>query len=736
MTFEVTPSLFVYALYIKPDASHEMSDLPIREYEEKLVKAVNNSDCTVITGETGCGKTTQFPQFLHKAGYTKHGVVGVSQPRRVAAISVARYVAKELDISLGGKVGYQVRFDDCTSRDTVIKYVTDGCLLRELLEDRNLCKYSVLILDEAHERSLATDILFGLVKELLRKNRKLKVVIMSATLNTEKFSSFFNNCPVFRIPGRLYPVQVNYLFTDDRFDDSRLCYMQHVVTQVMDIHFEQAEGDILVFLTGQWEIENVCDRLFKAAEVIDYEHDIVCKAVQGLMILPLYGAMATDQQQKVFAPVEGGVRRVIVATNIAATSITINGVVYVVDCGYIKQTTYNPRTGLDCLEVVPISQSEAKQRSGRAGRTQPGQCIRLYSKKFYDSMLDSAVPEIQRASLTNVMLSLKCMGIKNVLHFDYLDPPSEKMILEALKQLYHYQAVDIDGRVTVLGHQLVQYPLQPSLARAVIRSRQLGCSETLLPIIAMLSVENTLIKPAGNKKLVEEADQAHKNLKEIGGGNNDFATLLTTYKLCHDSNIPQEWCKRNFVHWRSMKTAKSILEQVKAILDGQQIPFDSSSDASLGKLVRQSLCYGLYTHVARKGSSGHSFRTMDGHSTTVYLHPSSALFGKDNRLDWVLFNELLDTGKTYMHCICPIKYSWVQDLLPLMHEVDVYRLTECKQETIRSTSSISDIGEDGPVAKRPRKASVEVMVTVQEKEDKLAAARERYLSRKKANVKK
>lgn len=715
----------------------DLTNLPIHEYEEELMKAVNDSDCTVITGETGCGKTTQFPQFLHRAGFTKHGVVGISQPRRVAAISVAKYVAKELDTPLGGKVGYQVRFDDCTSRDTVIKYATDGCLLRELLEDRNLRKYSVLVLDEAHERSLATDILFGLVKELLRSKQKLKVVIMSATLNTDKFSSFFNNCPVFEIPGRVYPVQINYLFTDERFDDTRLAYLQHVVTQVMDIHFEQAEGDILVFLTGQWEIENVCDRLFKAAEVIDYEHDIVCKAVQGLMILPLYGAMATDQQQKVFTSVETGIRRVIVATNIAATSITINGIVYVVDCGYIKQTTYNARTGLDCLEVVPISQSEAKQRAGRAGRTQPGQCIRLYSKKFYDRMLENAVPEIQRASLTNVMLSLKCMGIKNVLHFDYVDPPSEKMILEALKQLYHYQAIDVDGRVTALGRQLVQYPLQPSLARALVRSRQLGCSETLLPIIAMLSVENTLIKPT-SKKLVEEADQAHKRLKDIGGGNSDFATLLTTYKLCHDSEKPQQWCKNNFVHWRSMKMAKSILEQVKAILDGQQVSVDSlvaSSDASLGELVRQSLCYGLYIHVARKASSGHSFRTMDGHATTVYLHPSSVLFGKDNHLDWVLFHELLDTGKTYMHCICPIKYSWVQDLLSLMHEVDVYRLTECEQ-AVRSTSSISDIGEDVPVAKRPRKTSVEVMATVQEKEDKFTAARQRYLSRKKATVKK
>jgi len=716
-----------------------MATLPIEEYEAELMKAVKDSNCVIVTGETGCGKTTQFSQFLHRAGYTKHGIVGITQPRRVAAISVAKYVAKELDVKLGGKVGYQVRFDDCTSRDTVIKYVTDGCLLRELLEDNWLSRYSVLVLDEAHERSLATDILFGLVKQLLRKEQRLKVVIMSATLNTDKFSAFFNYCPVFQIPGRVYPVEINYLFSDERFDDTHLNYMQHVVRQVMDIHFEQPEGDVLVFLTGQWEIENICDRLFKAAEVVDYEHDVVCKEVQGLMILPLYGAMPSEQQQKVFAPVEDGVRRVIVATNIAATSITINGVVYVVDCGYIKQTTYNARTGLDCLEVVPISRSEALQRSGRAGRTQPGQCIRLYSKKFFKSLSEDTVPELQRASLTSVMLSLKCMGIKNVLHFDYLDPPAEKMILEALKQLYYHQAIDVDGRVTSLGRQLVEYPLQPSLARALIRSRQLGCSETLLPIVAMLSVENVFIKP-GNKKQMEPAEEAHKRLRALGGGNNDFATLLTVYKLCHDSGNPHEWCRNNFVHWRSVKMAQSILEQLKTILENQDILYDleAAGDASLGELVRQSLCYGLYSHVARKASSGHSFRTMDGHSTTVFLHPSSTLFGRDSQLDWILYNELLDTGKTYMHCICPIKYSWVKELLPLIHEVDVYRLTDCEQQRqFRSvSSSISDIGEDGPVTKKPRKASIEATVTAEEKADKLSAARQRYLNRKKVGTKK
>jgi ATP-dependent RNA helicase DHX40 len=715
--------------------------LPIANFREALIDSVVKNDCVIVTGETGCGKTTQLPRYLYEAGLSGDGVIGVTQPRRVAALSVATRVAEETESRLGSLVGYQVRFDDCTSRETKIKYLTDGCLLREFLDDPSLSKYSVVILDEAHERSLSTDILFGLIRRLhlaqksSNERRKIKIVIMSATLDSGKFSAFFDNCPVFEIPGRVYPVEVCYCLRNDEFDQKKLTYMSHVSRIVMEIHLEEKAGDILVFLTGQKEIESMCDRLFKAAENIDYSYDVQCKSVKGLMVLPLYGSMPTEQQKRVFVSGPHGVRRVIVSTNIAATSLTVDGIVYVVDSGFVKQSSYNSRTGLDSLVVVPIAKSEAKQRAGRAGRTAPGKCYRLYSEAFHSSMLQATVPEIQRTSLTSVMLDLKCMGINNVIDFHYLDPPEERMILEALKQLYYYQCIDKEGRVTSLGRQVVQYPLQPSLARVAIRSKQLACSEAVLPIIAMLSVEEMFIQPPG-KKQGEVASEIHKEIISAAGGTSDFATLLAVYQMCMSAVKPHKWCQENFVHWRSLKLAQNIVTQLEGIVNRQDILVDAVSVDSCGSLserVRCSLCYGLFNNVARSAPGRWHFRTMDGHCTTAYIHPGSALFGKQDHLDWVLYHELVDTAKPYMRTVCPVKYAWIKDLLPLLHRVDAYELSGCARQSPPSPEE--------PTAKRAKnnpetdgKISLEEgqtkMGRKEEVEVKKAAARERYMQRK------
>ena len=709
--------------------------LPIYNYQGELVEAVKTSPCVIITGETGCGKTTQFPQYLHQEGYSKEGVIGVSQPRRVAATSVAHRVSYEMGTRLGVQVGYQVRFDDCTSPSTRIKYMTDGCLLREFLEDQELSRYSVVVLDEAHERSLATDILFGLVRKLLerpfsemkRRTSPLKVVIMSATLDVEKFSKFFDSCPVFTIPGRTFPVSVHYCCMDDSFDHQKLTYMSQVTRVVMDIHLDHPEGDILVFLTGQAEIESICKRLFQVAETIDYEHDVQCRKIRGLLILPLYGAMPTDQQQRVFQTVEKGIRRVIVATNIAATSLTIDGVVYVIDCGYVKQLAYNPRTGLDSLDIVPIAKSEATQRTGRAGRTAPGKCFRLYSKKFYENLDEATVPEIQRTSLTSVILSLKCMGIGNVLKFQYLDPPEERMILEALRQLYYFQAIDLQGHVTPLGRQLVEFPLQPSLARVLLRSKQLGCEEAVLPIVAMLSVESVFIKPS-TKHDTERALEVHKEISQAGGGTSDFATLLAIYKLATESGNVRRWCRDNFIHWRAIKTAQNIHQQLESILFKQSIETETDPlimETAISQRVRLSLCYGLFGNVARIAMGRRSFRTMDGHSTTAYIHPSSTVFGCENSLDWVIYFELVETAKTYMRTLCPVRYSWVKDLLPQLHEVDVYRLSDCER-----AKPCAQEEEESEVEPSPKRSRVEREESGESLAERAASARERYLARK------
>ena len=716
------------------------SRLPIYRYRDELVEAVRSSQCVVVTGETGCGKTTQLPQYLHRAGLTKDGdAIAVTQPRRVAAISVARRVSEEAGVQLGREVGYQVRFDDCSSHETAIRYMTDGCLLRELLDDRELSRYSVVVLDEAHERSLATDVLFGLVKKLLgqplseTKKRKaaLKVVIMSATLNEEQFSSFFDSCPIFEIPGRTFPVSLHYCCSDENFDPEKLTYVGQMARVVMEVHLDHPEGDILAFLTGQGEIENMCNRLFKMAEEIDYDHDISCPDICGVKILPLYGAMSSEQQQAVFSGREHGIRRVIVATNIATTSLTVDGVVYVVDCGYVKELAYNPQTGLDTLSVVPVAKSEATQRAGRAGRTRPGKCFRLYSEKFYESLAEATVPEIKRTSLTSVVLSLKCMGILNVVEFQYLDPPDEKMVLEALRQLYYFRAIDADGRVTGLGRQLVQFPLLPSLARVVLRSRELACQEVVLPIVAMLSVESVFVRP-GSTQEAENALQVHNKLAQMAGGSSDFSTLFTVYQLASTSGNVRRWCREHYIHWRAINTAQSIHQQLQSLLDRQtreereeeeEEEEDKVLSSPLSQRIRRALCHGLFGCVARLAPAQRSFRTMDGHGTMCYIHPGSALFGQEEKLDWVVFHELVDTAKTYMRTVCPVRYAWVKDLLPQLHDIDVYRLSNCARPKVVAVET----GTEEELQPAAKKLCTSPRATLKER---ASSARERFLARK------
>ncbi|XP_017717054.1 PREDICTED: probable ATP-dependent RNA helicase DHX40, partial [Rhinopithecus bieti] len=394
---------------------------PIQKQRKKIIQAVRDNSFLIVTGNTGSGKTTQLPKYLYEAGFSQHGMIGVTQPRKVAAISVAQRVAEEMKCTLGSKVGYQVRFDDCSSKETAIKYMTDGCLLKHILGDPNLTKFSVIILDEAHERTLTTDILFGLLKKLFQEkspNRKehLKVVVMSATMELAKLSAFFGNCPIFDIPGRLYPVREKFCNLIGPRDRENTAYIQAIVKVTMDIHLNEMAGDILVFLTGQFEIEKSCELLFQMAESVDYDYDVQDTTLDGLLILPCYGSMTTDQQRRIFLPPPPGIRKCVISTNISATSLTIDGIRYVVDGGFVKQLNHNPRLGLDILEVVPISKSEALQRSGRAGRTSSGKCFRIYSKDFWNQcMPDHVIPEIKRTSLTSVVLTLKCLAIHDVI---------------------------------------------------------------------------------------------------------------------------------------------------------------------------------------------------------------------------------------------------------------------------------------------------------------------------------
>ncbi|XP_032473017.1 probable ATP-dependent RNA helicase DHX40 isoform X4 [Phocoena sinus] len=623
-------------------------------------------------------------------GFSQHGMIGVTQPRKVAAISVAQRVAEEMKCTLGSKVGYQVRFDDCSSKETAIKYMTDGCLLKHILGDPNLTKFSVIILDEAHERTLTTDILFGLLKKLFQEkspNRKehLKVVVMSATMELAKLSAFFGNCPIFDIPGRLYPVREKFCNLIGPRDRENTAYIQAIVKVTMDIHLNEMAGDILVFLTGQFEIEKSCELLFQMAESVDYDYDVQDTTLDGLLILPCYGSMTTDQQRRIFLPPPPGIRKCVISTNISATSLTIDGIRYVVDGGFVKQLNHNPRLGLDILEVVPISKSEALQRSGRAGRTSSGKCFRIYSKDFWNQcMPDHVIPEIKRTSLTSVVLTLKCLAIHDVIRFPYLDPPNERLILEALKQLYQCDAIDRSGHVTRLGLSMVEFPLPPHLTCAVIKAASLDCEDLLLPIAAMLSVENVFIRPV-DPEYQKEAEQRHRELAAKAGGFNDFATLAVIFEQCKSSGAPASWCQKHWIHWRCLFSAFRVEAQLRELIRKLKQQSDFPRETFEGpkhEVLRRCLCAGYFKNVARR-SVGRTFCTMDGRGSPVHIHPSSALHEQETKLEWIIFHEVLVTTKVYARIVCPIRYEWVRDLLPKLHEFNAHDLSSVARREMR-----------------------------------------------------
>jgi len=596
-------------------------------------------------------------QYLVEMGLGKQGkMIGCTQPRRVAAVSVAKRVAEEYGCVLGEQVGYSIRFDDKTCSDTIIKYMTDGMLMREYLADNDLRRYSALMLDEAHERTVHTDVLFGLLKDLCRRRQDLKIIVTSATLDAGKFSDYFFLCPIFTIPGRTYPVTI--LYANEPESD----YLEASIVTVMQIHLDQPAGDILVFLTGQEEIDTCCETLFSRMEALE-------DLAPELIVLPVYSALPSEMQSRIFEPAPEGKRKCIVATNIAEASLTIDGILYVVDPGFSKQKAFNPKLGMDSLVVTPISQASAKQRAGRAGRTAPGKCFRLYTENaFKTEMLATNVPEIQRMNLGNVVLQLKAMGINDLIGFDFMDPPPVATLIGALGSLHALGALDDEGLLTRLGRKMAEFPLEPSLSKMLILSVDLGCSKEILTLTAMLSVENPFYRPRDKQA---QADMKKAKFHQSEG---DHLTLLTVYEAWEAAKFSNPWCYENFVQARSMRRAQDVRKQLVTIMDRYRLRLVSAGKNF--KLICKAITAGYFMNAAKKDAQ-EGYRTLVDH-TPVYIHPSSALFQKNPEM--VIYHELVLTTKEYMRNIMAIDAKWLVELAPAFYkEADPHKITKAKR---------------------------------------------------------
>ncbi|OAJ44093.1 hypothetical protein BDEG_27364 [Batrachochytrium dendrobatidis JEL423] len=611
--------------------------LPAFSVRELLMQVIRDNPIIIIVGETGSGKTTQLAQFLYEDGFTKHGIVGCTQPRRVAAMSVAKRVSEEMQTELGGLVGYAIRFEDCTTPSTVIKYMTDGVLLRESLRSPDIDQYSCIIMDEAHERALNTDVLMGLLKTVMTRRRDLKLIVTSATMNAEKFSQFFGGAPICTIPGRTFPVDI--MFSKNPCED----YVDAAVKQVLSIHLSHPPGDILVFMTGQEDIEVTCAVIEERLGQLD--------DALPLSILPIYSQLPADLQAKIFEKTSNNSRKVIVATNIAETSLTVDGIMYVVDSGFSKLKVYNPKIGMDSLQITPVSQANANQRAGRAGRTGPGFCFRLYTDSSYiHEMFPNNIPEIQRTNLANVVLLLKTLGVKDLLKFDFIDLPPQETILNSMYQLWVLGALDNTGELTKTGKKMAEFPVDPSLAKMIIMSESIGCTSEILTIVSMLSVPSIFYRP---KERAEESDAMRE---KFFVGESDHLTLLHIYNQWKANNYSEIWCADHFLHAKGMRKGREVRKQLEDITKQQKIRIESCG--SDWDTVRKCICAAYFHQSARLKGIGEYVNMRSG--MPCHLHPTSALYGRGYTPDYIIYHELVMTSKEYMQTVTAVDGTQIQ----------------------------------------------------------------------------
>ncbi|XP_066254895.1 probable ATP-dependent RNA helicase DHX35 [Euwallacea similis] len=644
---------FVYNKFVSQSIQTQRQRLPIFKNRNHILYLLEKYQTLVLVGETGSGKSTQIPQYLIEAEWPAQ--IGVCEPRRTAAISLAQRVADETGTLVqGATVGYAVRFDSCTSKPK-IKYMTEGLLLREMMSDPLLKSYSVIMIDEVHERTLYTDVLMGLLKKVLPKRPELRLIVASATLDASSMKKFFNinisedpkmdTAVIMSVEGRQFSVDIYYIA------EPVPCYIKGSVEVAMKIVSTEEPGDILIFLTGQEEVDRAVQLLSEHVTEINNS-----KSKTKIMVSPMYGSLPFNQQLNVFRKAPDGHRKIVVATNIAETSVTIPGIVYIIDCGFVKIKWYNTETRTDNLIVVPISKSSADQRAGRAGRIRSGKVFRLYTEEWAKKLPLATPPEMVRSNLNYVVLQLKAMGVDNILKFKFPSIPPIENLKGALETLFALDAVDIQCELTrPLGFHMAEFALDPLYSKILLSSADFGCTEEVSIIISMLQVEVVFAKPTTGNGIVKSRIQ--KRLFEVEEG--DLITYLNIYNGFILSEMSQGFCHKNFINYMSMKRVLEIKSTLGKILVNYNISMVSGIKNT--EIIRKCLLKGLFPNAAYLHRSG-VYKTVRG-DIDLYISPDSVLYTVPQP-QWVVFCEVAYRIKLYMRDITVIQSDWLLELAP------------------------------------------------------------------------
>ena len=624
-------------------------DLPVYKNHQLILSALKNNQAVVVESPTGSGKTTQLPVILYEAGYSQRGIIGVTQPRRIAAVSVSEFIARQCGTSIPGLIGYKMRFEDRTNLQTRIKIMTDGILLQEMKLDPWLSKYGMLVVDEAHERSLNIDFILGLLKRVLESRSDFKVIISSATINAEVFSEYFGECPIVKIEAQCFPVTLIYDPVVEANNDAAEAILLKIETIIARFIAEKREGDILVFLPGEKMIKDCMSRLAFGS------------AGKFLHLLPLYGRLGKDEQERVFETAPNGKTKVIISTNIAETSVTIDGITAVIDSGLSKLNWYNPRTFTSSLVEAPVSKASANQRKGRAGRTREGICYRLYTRRDFENRPLFTTEEIFRTDLSEVILRMADLGITNFEDFDFISAPEKSGIIAGIETLNLLEALEPDRSLSNTGKLMTEFPLAPRQSRIIVEAilRYPEVLRETLIAAAFLSTQSPYILPPGEET---DARRAHHRFRDDAG---DFVSYLKLFRSYTDSTNKIKFCENNYLDERAMAEIVNVVAQLEEILASLKIPVHNGARPLDGGSIGDYLCCigrGMIQFVCVRDGRGRNgwYRSLT--ADRIIIHPGSVMFRMDP--PFIVAGEIVRTTRMYAMSVSPLSHAILQRIRP------------------------------------------------------------------------